>query len=161
MTLKSESLEAKCESMRIELENAKTELKNSKVAAGKGDDQQPQDKDVKDYLIEIETLNETVVLLESELNEEKPKREALEKELEGVSDKLKEFTKMEKLLKRKEADIVELKEALEQNSDAVTFAEQLSIRKLKVEEELQQAKSKINELLADKDIMEQVQQSQE
>jgi hypothetical protein len=67
---------------------------------------------------------------------------------------------MEKLLKRKEADIVELKEALEQNSDAVTFAEQLSMKKLKVEEELQHSKAKINELLAEKDIMEQPQQSQ-
>jgi hypothetical protein len=67
---------------------------------------------------------------------------------------------MEKLLKRKEADIVELKEALEQNSDAVTFAEQLSMKKLKVEEELQHSKAKINELLAEKDIMEQLQQSQ-
>ena len=35
------------------------------------------------------------------------------------------------------------------------------MKKLKVEEELQHAKTKINELLAEKDIMEQLQQSQE
>lgn len=55
------------------MENAKTELKNSKLT-GKSDDQSVDNKDLKDYLTEIETLNETVVLLESELNEEKPKR---------------------------------------------------------------------------------------
>lgn len=160
LSQKCESLEAKCEGFRLELDNARTEIKNSKLS-GQSTEGSTADKDIKDYLLEIETLNETVVLLESELNEEKSRREAIEKETAGSSDKLKEFAKIEKLLKRKEADIVELKEALEQSSDAVAFAEQLSMKKLRVEEELQQAKTKINELLADKDIMEQLQQSQD
>jgi hypothetical protein len=49
------------------LENAKTLNKNSKLVKTETVGSE-NSKDLKDYLLEIETLNETLVLLESELN---------------------------------------------------------------------------------------------
>lgn len=62
------------------------------------------------------------MLLESELEEEKNKRETIEKETKGSVEKVAEFNKMEKKMKKYEGDIAELKQALEEHSDAVAFA---------------------------------------
>ena len=110
------NLEAKNDALRTDLESARTQLKNTQsgVSTGEG-------KNEEYYKEEIQILNETVVVLESEAQKLKEKLEELEKEKETNASKLADFSAIEKKLRQKEKEASQLKESLDEQGDAISF----------------------------------------